>query len=92
MARKKKTEAASAAKVKAKSEPATKKAEPKVDVVGAKADAFIAKVIGVANVGGEKDGYTVLSLRCPQKPEAGMLKVVGEAQEGDTVEVWIVKK
>ena len=54
---------------------------------------FDASVERVANVdvGGGK-GFKVLSMRCPAMPEAGLLKVIGDAGEGDKVKVTVERK
>jgi len=48
-------------------------------------------VITAAHVGGERDAFKVLSLRCIDRPEAGLLKMIGDAEEGDKVKVTVKK-
>lgn len=54
---------------------------------------FEAVVQNVANVdvGGGKS-FKVLSVRCSAMPQAGLLKIIGDAAEGETIRVTVGKK
>ena len=83
------TDAAAAADAVAMPAP-EESAEPKASEKSA--ESFNAIVERVANVGGEKKGFKVLSLRCAEKAGAGSLKVIGDAVVGDKVKVTVTKQ